>query len=278
MKIGYITQGDPGIFRSLLLPEVADAMSLGVEMLALAVTIDDIAVGAIAGYIEGSRVLVESLYVALEYRRQGVGTLLVESLIKVTKENAYGMEINFTVTEEEHKHLHPFLCAMNFQREDVVDNVTYLTTVGEIIDRLSVLNLKKQVGVSFSDIDMNILTSASKEARRTYEQMPEQGFEAETVDKTASMAIVKDEKMVAYVAIEYIDEYLMLSALRGDLANPTSVASLFYAAMMEIKDKYAPETKFIMQAVRKEGNDILNMVFPTQVEQISFTYYHSYYV
>lgn len=71
MIVGVLPPGDPGFFRSFLLPETADALAAGEPVTALTLSDDATGVGAMAGHLEDGRFQISSLYVAPDYHREG---------------------------------------------------------------------------------------------------------------------------------------------------------------------------------------------------------------
>lgn len=276
MKIGYISQGDPGIFRSLMLPEVADAMVAGETFAALAVTIDDIAVGTVVGQISSSCLEVLSLYVAPEYRRRTVGTLLMETLMDISKELAYSVEISFTVTEDEHNSLHPFLKYLGFKKEEDYGEGIYMSTVGDVVLGIDTSYSARKTCVSFAELDDYILSAATKTVIHSYEQIPEGGLESDTIDRDVSVAILKNGVIASYIAIDTSwTDGLIFSAIRVDHTNTKELMSLLQTVAIRMHEKYPPETKLLFQVVRSEGFALLRSLLSGRIEQVSFTYYCS---
>lgn len=274
MNIGLIPNGEPGVFRSLLLPEIADAMVNDERIIGLAVTIDNTAVGAIAGIPEEHRLHILSFYVAPEYRRRQVGTLLMNTMIDISKNLMLGIEIAYTVTEEEHKTLQPFLEHLNF-REEAHEKAIYITTVQQAVQILPQNNSKK-IGLSFSQLDDYILSKATKMAMRNFDQIPEGGLESKHVARDVSVAIIKDNEISAYIAVEQSRSgELIISAIKADQCSPSEFIRLLHSDLFLLKHKYPPETKLICQAVKTEGFALLKRLLSDCLEQVSYTYYRA---
>ena len=132
MDIGFLPREDPGVFRTLLLPETADALAAGEAVTALGLTENGLALGAAAGYLTGDRFHVSSLYVAPAFRRRGGGALLLDTLQVLAVPYSGGLECAFTVTQPDHQTLIPFLEREGFFPEALADAALYRTTLGEI--------------------------------------------------------------------------------------------------------------------------------------------------
>ena len=120
MELGYINSEQMQYFKNLLLPQTVEAIENGESITALGIVKDSIACGAIAGFITEGKFYIDSLYVAPGYRRQGAGRMLLEAVMNLLEEEdmVNGVEIRYTVTEEEHKTIAPFLEAMEFVKEE----------------------------------------------------------------------------------------------------------------------------------------------------------------
>lgn len=272
MKIGVIPKGEVERFRPLLLPEVADAMAYDERIVGLAVVVDGIAVGAIAGILEEKQLVILSFYVASEYRRKKIGTLLMETIINVSKGICMRVKICFTVTEEEHCILRYFLEDLQFKQDEDDGLAIYMTTVGSMVDR--VIEKVKEKGLPFSELDEYILSQTTKIARYNGDQMPEGGFESESVDRDVSVAIIKNNMISAYIVIDkYWSDGLNISAVKVDHSNPSEFAALLRLLVLRLKEKYPSETRVVMQVVRSEGVSLLYGLLPEQNERISFSYY-----
>ena len=177
MQIGILPPGEPGVFRSLLLPEVAEALAAGEPVTAFGLTQDRLAVGALAGYLENRRFQIASLYVAPDYRRCGGGRMLLEALLKVLEGYASGVEINLTVTHEEHETLLAFLEVLGFAREEEGGEGRYLTTLGEVSKRPFFAGSGKPMGTPFSELSEGTLSLMKKAAMMADALQPEGGPE-----------------------------------------------------------------------------------------------------
>lgn len=272
MKVGLIPPGEPGVFRSLLLSDIADAMIDDERIIGLAVTIDNIAIGAIAALPENNRLHILSLYVAPEYRRKKAGTLLIKTMITITKNFVLGVEINYTITQEEHKTLQPFLEYLNFTKEEN-HYALYLTTIG-LIEKKS--NNLTKTGFSFSELDNFILSQGTKLAKQNYDQLPAGGLESENVDRDVSVALITDNKISAYIVIEHSPiGGLIISSIKADTCSPLELIQMFRSAFVLLKEKYPPETKLYCHVVKNEGFALLKNLLPEQTERISHRYYYS---
>lgn len=274
MKIGTLPSGDPGVFRSLLLPEAAAALSRKEPLTAFGVTQDDTAIGAIAGYLSDENTfLILYLYVAPDYRRCGGGRLLVDTLAQSLQGNAHSIEMRFTCTEPEHETLFPFLEVLGFLKEEDNGETLYLIDLDKTLKRPFFKADGNIVGVPFSQLTEQQITSAAKSAQLAAAPMPQAGLHSETIEKEISMAYVKEGTVLAYVIFDTTwSQGLTLSAAWSDAQNPTILALLLRSAAIKIREKYPLQTLLALQAVTPFSASLIQYLLP-EAENISYTYY-----
>lgn len=276
MKVGLLPIGEPGIYRSLLLPEVADALAVGEPITALVVSLDGKAFGAIAGYLENNNFRITSLYVVPEYRRRGGGRLLIETLIRITENKALGIKFRFTTTSKEHETLVHFLDALGFEQKYDKGLGVYLTTVGKLANSNYFKGCKERIGVPFSDLDKRILISAEKYAKRYHNELPTGGLMSKLIDKDVSFATVQNDKLVSYLIVDHSwSEGLSLCAVCVDKSQPQELYELLRSCIAAMREKYPPETKYVTRAFKKEGVLIKDKLFSGVFERISYSYSYS---
>lgn len=272
MRIGVLPQGDPGVFRSLLLPEVANAQAAGESVTALGLTQGDVAIGAVAGYLEDGRYQIASLYVAPDYRRCGGGRMLLEGLFDVLGGYALGVEISFTVTKEEHETLIPFLESVGFEREPDHGKTLYRTTLGEAVKPTIFAVGGKKIGTPFSQLDQAAMSALKKTASVNSAPVPEHGLFAKSVDMDLSMVCLNGSAVEAFLVFEIAGSGgLRLSALWSGSKNPALLPGLLRTAVTAAREKYPPETYIVVQAVNDASAALVRALLPG-AKVVSHTY------
>lgn len=275
MEIGVLSRENYGVFCSLLLPEVANALSAGEPVTALALTQDDVAVGALAGYLDHQHFQIQSLYVAPDYRRCGGGRMLLETLFHALDGYASGVEISFTVTKEEHKTLLPFLEVMGFEREPDYGETLYLTSLGAVTATPFFASSGNKTGTPFSELSVGTLSLMSKTALTAAAPIPEGGLRADTVDRECSIAYINGGKLDAYVVFDTSwPGGLTLSAVWSRSKDPAVLPKLLRSAVARVREKYPPETAIAVQAVNSASAALIQTLLP-EAEVVSHTYYRS---
>lgn len=273
MKIGVLPPGDPGVFRSLLLPEVAAALTAQEPLTAFGLTQDDLAIGAAAGYLEGNTFLILSFYIAPDYRRCGGGRLLMETLAKALRGEASRITLSFTATEPEQEALLPFLDALGFLQEADRGETIYLTSLNKISETPFFTAGEKTGGIPFSDLTEQQLSAATKAAQLALAPMPQDGFQAKSVEREISMAYIKEGNLLAYIIFETTwEDGLTLSALWSGAENLAILPVLLRTAAARVQKKYPPQTKLILQAVNPASAALIRHLLPG-AKNISYTYH-----
>ena len=273
MEIGVLPLGEPGVFRALLVPEVADALADGEPVTALTLIQDDNAIGALAGYLDGGRFRIVSLYVVPNYRRCGGGRMLLEELFEALDGYAAGVEISFTVTHEDHRTLLSFLDVMGFEREEDNGETRYLTTLGKTAETSFFAASGNNTGIPFAELSAGAISLMGKAAVMARAPIPEGGLQAKTVDPDLSVAVFHGNNPEAYVVIENDRPgSLTLSAAWSGSKDRTLMPNLLRSAVSRACEKYPPETQIVIQAVNRASAMLIKTLLP-DAEVISHTFY-----
>ena len=272
MEIGVLPLEEPGVFRSLLLPETADALAVGEPLTALALTENGLALGAAAGYLEGGRFRISSLYVSPDHRRRGGGRLLVETLAQLAAPYAGGMELHFTSTREEHETLPPFLASMGFWEESDGDENIFLTTLGTVADTPFFSGAGKDFGTPLSELNPGALSLVEKAALSAGAPLPEGGLSAAGVDREISVVSFHGSEPQAFVVLDHsCTGALTLAAAWSASRDPSVLPMLLRSAMARSQEKYPPETPLAAQATGDASAKLVQALL-SGAKPISHTY------
>lgn len=277
MEIGYISEEQMQYFSNLLLPRTVEAIKNKEPMTALGIVKDSIACGAIAGYLTEGKFYVDSLYVAPGYRRQGGGRMLFEGITKLLEDEVLvnGVEIHYTVTEEEHETIAPFLQAMEFEKKDDEGQNIYLFTMAQAATSALETKEGKQAAnvLPFSQVNDKALRTAQKEASVQEVPLPELSLDSPQLERELSHAIVKDGMVKAFVAFDYSCCGLptLCCAWSGQM-GPTAMIVLLRAAFKRATQLYGMEARMAVQAVTPEAAALVQNLVPGAVP-VSYSYY-----
>ncbi|MBO6216013.1 MAG: GNAT family N-acetyltransferase, partial [Lachnospiraceae bacterium] len=100
LKVGYIEPKEPGVFATLILPEVREAMKAGATITALGVSCGSTAIGAVCAVVSHTDTLeILSLYVAPKYRRMGAATLMMDTFHSFLPEAINRISIDYVAAD-----------------------------------------------------------------------------------------------------------------------------------------------------------------------------------
>ena len=277
MKVKRITQNNIEYFKNLFDPEVAAAIAAGIPITALGAFSDGVCHGAVAGTLSDDYVFnVLSLYVAQSSRRQGAGTLLIESLNEMLTPFNARVEIQYNETDAEKEVLTEFLLVNGYEFDSAVDAAYFMTSLEKILESPLIKNMDKDVEsgeiTPFESVLARRLTAANDNAEKIGAPIPEDGLTAETVDKDISMAYIKDDEVQAYVAIEKLaDDLLDVSAVYDGKCGPVVLVAMLKKALKAAAKRYPSATRVVACAINDNSERLMDQLFDGNV--ISRTLY-----
>lgn len=279
MELGYISTEQLPVFRSLLLPNVVQAMERGEPVTAIGLTEDGIACGAAAGYPQKGRFLIVSFYVAPDYQRRGGGRMMMDYLVSLAADfpGIIGLEISFTKTAPAHDAMEPFLRKMDFLLTAGMDENIYLTTIGQVAQApfFAAKNAPSAQILSFSQIPNLVLTSTDKELRHKGLPLPELPLNSPQLECEVSCALVRNNEIQSFLAFERSGMgQLTLSCAWAGTGGPAGMPPLLRRSFQTASKLYPPETPVVIQPINLTSARLLQALLP-DAAPISFTYYRS---
>lgn len=275
MQIVALSPDNASAFYSLLLPETADALAAGEPVTALGLIDKDTAIGAVAGYLSKTVFQISSIYVAPDHRRWGGGWMLMNALVELLEQHVSGIEISFTITQQEHRFLQTFMEAMGFHKEPNNGQNTYLTTLDKIGTAPLFATIKSSIGTPFCKLSKTLLYSTEQIAAQANAPMPKGGLLADSIDQDISAAVLEKGCIQAYILFDHSwSDGLMLSALWSQSASPLTLPGLLRFAAERLRKKFPPETQLALQTVNDTAEALVKALLPDAIP-ISYTYYLS---
>ena len=260
--IGLIVPENLEQFGTLLLPEVRDAIAAGESVTAIGWTVSAVAVGALAGVAERGWFEVLSFYVAPEYRGQGGGTFLLETMESLLEDLGLSIRISFVSIGSEHDELAGFRGHRGFAPAEHVGYGMYAVSLVEVA---GIHMLKKPGKVktrAFAEIDPFMLKRVGKEADVKMLPLPEGGFSSETIDRDASR-FCGGESGFAFIVMEKDEDgALILSVLVNESDNIWKLNALLADALAVVVKKYPPETKLYIPIVNETSEKLVRYLLP----------------
>ena len=276
MELGYISTQELPIFRTLLLPNVVQAMEHGEPVTAIGLMEDGIACGAAAGYPQSGRFQIVSFYVAPDYQRRGGGRMMMDYLSSLVTDfpGVSALELSFTKTAPDHDALEPFLLAMDFTLTDDKEENLYRTSIGQAAQSpfFATKSTPSSQLLPFSQIPDLLLSSIDKELRLNGVPLPELPLTSPELDRKVSCALVKNNQVQAFVSFDRscMGELTLSCAWSGN-AGPAAMPTLLRKAFQTASSLYPPETPLVIQAVNLTSTRLLQALLP-DAAPISFTY------
>ena len=265
MEIGVLTREVLPVFSTLLLPEAAAQLEADEPPLALGLTEDNLACGALAGRMEGDLFAVTSLFVAPDYRRRGGGTMLLRALADVLRADGgvFGVSIAFNCTLPEHETLCAFLAARGFAEQDDHGENIYLTTVGEAL--ASPFFASRSAGGAvrrFSELPDAALRAAERDALRAGAPLPKTPLVSESIDRELSAALVENGGVKALAVFDRSCGCLTLACAWSGTAGPAALPKLLRASAARLAEVHAADEPFAVQAVTQEAARLVQALLP----------------
>ena len=276
MQIGVIADDDMQIFEPLLLPEAVEALQQGEPVTVMGMVQEDVACGALAGYVSDGCFHVISLYVAPDYRRQGGARRMLHRLEAwIYEEPEIGaMDIAFTTAEPDNETLLPFLEAMGFSQENDGGYNIYTFALGDLRQmQVSQVSGDKNGRVRpFSQLSDDLLHAAQKRSVALGTPQPEQTLTSRELERELSYALVRDGRIEAYAAVDHscCGELTLCALWIGD-SNRATLNTLVKNVIARAQELYPPQTRVAMQAVNGQSLRLIRTLAP-QAQKISYTY------
>lgn len=246
----------------LLDPSVTEVLSKGLPATTLVAVENELAIGALAGAMDGEVFEIVSLYVVPEKRRIGAATALVEKLIEVIDDEDVAIRAQYTMENEDNSTLMPFFKSMGF----VNDRISYPTYyIGYLDDiKIDYRNARRIDGkiVSFAEVSSMLLKSTSNDSLSHGYPVPEGGLTDVKLERDLCFCVVKDGKIGAYVTVENLDDGLLeIPAIWSGLQNPMETVSMVFRLVGELKERFDPETRVAMLATNIRADKLIDYIF-----------------
>lgn len=251
--------------EGLLVPEVQAAVNRELPVTLILAACGSQAAGALAGAMDKGAFSIESLYVVPEFRRQGIGTALIEHLRRIIMSEEIMIRADYTSGSPETETLSSFFRHTGFSRDRVDLPMFYISSLAEMAleGQEKNKNLFQQFIKTFDEVKDDVLKKASIYAKTEFFPLPEGGLLSERIDRSISCCVLKDERIMAYLAIEKEEmDLVKIPALWSALPDPRIVIAMLKKSAMGLKGKYPPETRASMIAINSASEKIILHLFP----------------
>lgn len=275
MRLGCIGSEQLAYFSTLLMPDAVAAIERGEPVTAIGIAQEDVACGALAGYVENGCFQVVSLYVAPAYRRLGGGKLMLSQLEELLREerDIHSMEISYTIGEPDNETLAPFLAAMGFAPEDDKGRNIFTFTLGQLTGaKVWKPAVSKSLCIRpFSQLSEYELHAVQKRGIVQETPLPEAALTSPQLEREISHALIREGKVEAYAVFDHsCCGALTLCGLWVGDPNPAVLYSLLKTVIQRAAELYSPQTRIALQTVNDQSARLLRGLVP-DAEKVSFT-------
>ena len=248
--------------RGLLSEDTAEAMLRGVPVTAFIAVINGIGAGALAGVIDDEVFEVTSLFVDPHFRKRGVGRALIETMEELLEDENMAIRIQYTNESKSTDGLFPFLRKMGYE-DDPISYPEYY--IGHVKDLKADPRFVRRIAGSilpFSEVTTILLKEISADNERRGLPVPEGGLTDERIDRELSLCVVRDRRVVAYVAVEEVDSSLIqIPALWSALENPMETLSMVVKLVFALRECKSPDTRIAMLTTNVKAAKIIDYFF-----------------
>ncbi|MGI5979723.1 MAG: GNAT family N-acetyltransferase, partial [Oscillospiraceae bacterium] len=266
METTIIDKGNIRYFEKMLLPEVTQMLLDGKAIFALGAVEDGTACGALAGGPREGRFYIRSFFVPQDSRKRGVGTVLLEELVRIAalQEELHELRCEFTISCEDHRLLADFLKKRGFafeQPENAIVSVPLaslakLSYYKETEPVCRVYRLSELPDSALRMLDRRLIAEAGPLFERSIDKMP--------LDLDCSTATMKNNEIDACLLLQKRgDSRLELSYANAGTSEDAGVfSSLLITAYRSAIKKYPQNTVVQIQPVTPLSAALVSRLAP----------------
>ncbi len=273
MKILSIRPDQAEMLKSLIIPEIIEAIKKKLPVTALVAVENGKAVGAIGGAADGSVFRLMSIFVSREYRNQGIGKALISKLERIVEPTGLMIRAEYTREHSDHYTLQKFFSQCGYREDLRPIPGYYIGYVSNLVEPRKQALLPELCSIlPFSEIPDKYFEKAEKMASDAEAPIPEGGLLSEKVSRELSYAIVYQKEIKAYIAISQQDEELLtVEALYSEVKDPRIMMSMVGEAAKKMKETHKPDAKIAMLILNKESDKVMRLTLKDAAAS-SFTF------
>ncbi len=264
ISVGLIDEKSMHLFTDFITENPRELLDSGNHIIVLGAVSQDMAVGALCGYMDDDDYFnVLSFYVAGAYRRQGVGTALLDSLCDSLDglSDSIVIRISYCEGDEESEALSEFLKARGCREIDRGERL-YIFPVkcfdNDILFSRRYVNPRVR---SFLDLTVKELAYLSDTSFKKYRDQPEEGFLSSRVNRKCSFVYYKKKKIRGYLVCDDTEGgELTVSALFA--LDNLAMAGLLHSFAEAVKNEYSGEKKIYMPVTTSRFDALFETLLP----------------
>ena len=268
--IGHIGKEEVEYFTNFLLEDSVAAIRSGNPQVALGVSEDGVACGAIAGVLKEHVFIIKSLYISPDYRGKGYGSDLLDFLRYFLRNHTkvQGIMISYTITEEEHLSLQPFLEKAFFQQEEDWGRTIYGIKLKDVKESplYDVSSVCPSHIIPFTEISTNLLENAAQNAQLAEVPLPESSLTSDKICKELSCAVMEKDKVKGFAVVDYsFAGHLTLSSIWTEECGIQQLPVLLKIIMNKAYEVYSEDTCVYFQAVNSSSVKLVKSLVPMAI-------------
>ncbi len=262
-EIGLIVKENLAPFRSLLLPDAAEALDCGMPHVALGWTVGSVAAGAIAGAVRGDSFVLSSFYVSPEYRNQGGGGRLIDELTGLLSGEVSQIRVGFPVTEPDHEILEDFLIKRDFEERVSDSNSMFRIKLSDLLSNAMLKSIPASPKVlTLSDANDYDLKKEQKRAMVAGDPIPEGGFFTPMVRKDLSAVYSEKDAIMGYLIVEESESGGLCVSSALNRAGMKAFPLLLRKVLDNLKDKCSEDTVLMIPVINSTSSGIVKKLVP----------------
>lgn len=236
---------------------------------------DDRHVGGLYGeFTAPNEFTIISIYVLPEFRRQGVGSFMLQTLYDVIDAASVSVTAHFVAIGEDGKAMAEFFESSEYDDFLDAENTIYYTKIEKLKDIKLKASSKKIRYVPFAEIPAYSIKELVK-AAKGYVPVPEGGVEAPSVLKELSFGMYDGEKLCGYAICEAVnDDNVMLSCLyvkKG--VTPIALTGLLGTLASTVQEWYPNNSGLIIPCINDDSRRLVETLFAEEdIEEVSANY------
>lgn len=260
METTIIDKGNMSYFSEMLLPEALSYISSGTPIFALGLCDNGIACGALAGGPLGNTFHLTSFFVAPDFRGNGGGTLLMNTLISCMKgqNQLCEIKVDFTIFNDDHLLLQDFLEHFDFSF-DSNDETIYSVSLSSLATNpfFSEPTLKSEA-VHFSDLPTGCIRELDGVMRAAGGAPLPVSLDKAELDMDLSVAIMDGKRIDSFIVFDHSFAGKLTLAYAGvGVLGGASLSLLLREAYQSGVKKYSPDTDIIIHSVNPSATALI---------------------
>ena len=269
MEVYALHKSNIDSFEHLVDPSAVEVIKWD-EAHGFCVKTDGVHVGALVGrFTDEKDYEILSLFVLPEYRKRGVGELLLETLWEVLDNLEANVKISFLCLSDDESELADFLEKNGFEEYRNMNSHVFAVTIEELKKTKLFADKVSVHFPNFNDLTKAQLTALDNLTGAGFVPKPDGGFTSKQIEKEMSAAFFKRGKPVAYAVIEREnDDLLILSSLYvSEKEPPATLMKLLRSVLEALDEKYTEDTVLLLPTVNEDSERLFSDLFEDAFEK-----------